>query len=110
MNANRGYKSPSFLGSKDKTKGASRPRCSVPQKGKNLLFNINTDFPDLMIIDKMTTLGVLHPQIPISQLQTVGQEVCGLLPSEVAVDKLLQPEDAGASRNGGSNIQVVTHG
>jgi hypothetical protein len=34
-------------------------------------------------------MGILHPQIPISQLQTVGQEVCGLLPLEVVVDRLL---------------------
>jgi hypothetical protein len=36
--------------------------------------------------------------------------VCGLLPSEVAVDKLLRPEDADSSRKGGSELQIVAHG
>jgi hypothetical protein len=42
----------------------------------------------------MISNGLHHPQISITELQKVGQEVCGLHPSEVAMDKLFQPEEA----------------
>jgi hypothetical protein len=67
------------------------------------ILTITTDLSDLAAIDKMTSMGILHPQIPICQLQTVGQ-VCGLLPLEVVVDKLLWPEDANSSGKGGSEL------
>jgi hypothetical protein len=110
MNVSKGFKSPSLSEARGKAKGRNSLRCSVSQKGKTHLFNISSDFPDLAAIDSMNAMGIHHPQISVFQLQRVGQEVCGLLPSEVTVDKLLRPEDAGSSGEGGNKLQVVING
>jgi hypothetical protein len=63
MNANKGFKSPSLSESrsKSKSKGRSNTKCSHFQKGKNHLFNLATEFPDLPAIDKMISMGIHHP-------------------------------------------------
>jgi hypothetical protein len=88
-------------------KGRSNSKCSNFQKGKNQLFNFTSEFLDLIAIDKLTSMGIQHLQISVSQLHMVGQEVCGLLPSEVAVDRLLQPKEAGSSGRGDKQQEVV---
>jgi hypothetical protein len=89
MEANKGFKSPSLSEANISRKGRSSSKCSSFQKGKNQLFNLTIVFPDLAAIDRLTSMGILHPQISIPQLQMVGQEVCELLPSEVAEWKAL---------------------
>jgi hypothetical protein len=56
----------------------------------------------------MTANRIHHIQISIFQLQKVGQVVCGLQPSEVAVDKLLQFEEV-MPLEGGGDLQVVVN-
>jgi hypothetical protein len=69
-------------------------------------FNLPSEFPDLDAIHSLTSKGIHHPQISVSPLQRVGHEVCGLLCSKVAEDKLLKPEAMMDSEGGGST-QVV---
>jgi hypothetical protein len=90
MNANKGFKSPSLSESRSKSKGRSNTKCSHFQKGKNHLFNLATEFPDLPAIDKMISMGIHHPpKYLFLNMQKVGQEMCELLPLEVAEDRLL---------------------
>jgi hypothetical protein len=89
MSANKGYKHPSFFESNGKKQGKVISMCSSTRKSKVHSFNFASEFLDLAYIDKMTANGIHRPQISIFQLHKVGQEVCGLQPSEVAVDKLL---------------------
>jgi hypothetical protein len=61
-------------------------------RGKHHSFSFSTYFPDLMAIDNLTSLGLEHPQIPIHELQRVAKEGCGISPSEVEPDKLLETQ------------------
>jgi hypothetical protein len=108
MSANKGYKHPSFSESKGKKQRNAISKCSSAQKGKVHSFNFDFEFLDLAYIDKMTTNRIHHTQISIFQLQKVGQVVCGLQPSEVAVDKLLQFEEV-MPLEGGGDLQVVVN-
>jgi hypothetical protein len=100
MSTDKGYKNPSFSDSKGKKSGKTISKCFSAQKSKDF-FNFTSEFLDLACIDKMTVNGIQHPQISILKLQKVGQEVCGLQPSDVAIDMLLQSEDIVPSEGGG---------
>jgi hypothetical protein len=62
-----------------------------------------------MAIDNMISLGMEHPQIPIHELQRVAMEVCGISPSEVELDKLLDTEGLQPERVD-ENKQLVIYG
>jgi hypothetical protein len=72
MSANKGYKQPSVSDFKGKKKGKNIPRCSPARKGKDLSFNLPSEFPDMATIHSLTSKGIHHPQIFVSQLQRVG--------------------------------------
>jgi hypothetical protein len=65
-----------------KTSRAKRsPKVSRGKQHQSLSFS--TDFPDIVAIDKIITLGLEQPQIPIAELEIVAKEVHGIYPLEV---------------------------
>jgi hypothetical protein len=80
------------------------PNTSLPVRGKKgirkcLSFGkkphaspLKVDFPDLAAIDKFINLGINHPEIPVSEIQRVAVERCGIQPSEVSPEILLPDE------------------
>lgn len=70
----------------------------VGQEKVNLAYDTPRKRSKVQSISKVLSLGPavisskeLPPPIPVQQLQKIGTEKCGMLPEEVASDKLLKP-------------------
>jgi hypothetical protein len=84
------------------------------QSGKSSLFTIiQSGFPDLAIIDQHINDDLVHPHIPIADLQRVAKETCGIPPTEVTKE-LLQakggPRQGQEASSSGNNLQMVLYG
>jgi hypothetical protein len=105
--ANDGFKPASPMEAKTKSKSK---KTFMLGKGKHQQsFSFSTDFPDIMAIDKLITLRLEHPQIPIHELQRMAKEVCGISPMEVAPEKLLDTEGP-RPKGGAKDRQLVIYG
>jgi hypothetical protein len=68
---------------------------------------VKVDFPDLAVVDKFINLGLNHPEIPVSEIQRVVVERCGIQSSEVSSKLLLPDEQVDEETN---KLQMVIYG
>jgi hypothetical protein len=81
--------------------------------GKSSLFPIpQAEFPDLALIDRIINDAMVHPHIPIDNLQKVARETCGIPPMEVSKELLLADQGPGlqGEADSSSNMQIVPYG
>jgi hypothetical protein len=83
------------------SKSRSKPRPMAHESGKSC--SASSEFPDLIAIDKMMTLSLTYPEIPVNEIQRVATGVCGVHPTEVT-SELLQAEGSG------NHMQMVVYG
>jgi hypothetical protein len=70
-------------------------------------------FPDLALIDQHINDDLVHPHIPIDELQRVAKETCGIPPMEVTRELLLAeggPNQRQEASSSDSNLHMVIYG
>jgi hypothetical protein len=85
-------------------------KVTTPQSAKSGKTSL---FPDLALINQIINNAMVHPHIPIDNLQKVAMETCGITPMEVTRELLLAEQGPNQGQDGSSrsgSMQIVPYG